>query len=212
MKIALIEDRIGRMNQFSEADILSFKEVTVITGKSLDELLMELNKSDATSLDSYACILAHRSALVTEQRDVIREYCIKQKKPLVLFSGGITSSIFNDGNVPFLLINSKDFYSNNFPLFVEYTKLHNEVNLLVLQFGAQWKLNLLLRLRDHVNYMIQRSSYRWIRDLQINGLLKDELIEKFALEWLKKPEISVVTESEVKEFYKKLNELIIDSL
>jgi hypothetical protein len=60
--------------------------------------------------------------------------------------------------------------------------------------------------------MIQRSSYRWIRDLQINGLLKDELIEKFALEWLKKTEISVVTEAEVKEFYKKLNELIIDSL
>lgn len=212
MKIALIEDRIGRMKQFSEIDISTLEEITLITGADFKVLLAQFDQGDTKPLTDYDCILAHRSALSVGHQDVLRQFCQQVKKPLVFFSGGITSSLYNDKGVPFLLINSKDFYSHNLALFVKDASSAGSANLRILQFGTRWKLNLLLHPRDHVNHMVQLKSIRWVRDLQIDNALKAELTDKFALDWLKQGELKGVTEPQVKEFYAKLHEAIIEAL
>jgi hypothetical protein len=42
MKIAIIEDRIGRMEQAVEFDLFGCKEVTIITSSDFDKLVLLL--------------------------------------------------------------------------------------------------------------------------------------------------------------------------
>lgn len=212
MKIALIEDRIDRMNQFYDGDIADLKEIHLITGDEFKALSQALLDEDTTLLKNYSCILAHRSAFERKQLEVIREYCRKNDKPLTFFSGGITANIYNDSVIPYLHINSKDFYSKNLGLFLEDLNRTANINLLVLQFGAQWRMTLLLRLRNDINYLKQRGGIQFIRDLKINKLIKQELISAFSLEWLNKSELSLINEAQVEEFYNKLNTLITESI
>ena len=109
MKIVIIEDRIGRLEKFTEFDIKKYETIKIITGIEFDNLLQSLEGKDTSVLDEFSCVASHRSALSNEIRDVIKNYCKAQKKPLIFFSGGITSSVFKDLPFPFLHINSKDF-------------------------------------------------------------------------------------------------------
>lgn len=213
MKVTLLEDRIGRMEQFSEFDLKKEQSIFIITNSELTNLISDLDNNSTDKLNDYECIIMHRSAFTNSQRDVIKAYCKKNKKHLVFFSGGISSSIYNDSSFPFLHINSKDFYSNNLRLFIDEIESQNNLNLLILQFGYRWKLNLLLSLRDELNVMIQRDKYpKRIRELNINNLIKSELINKFSLAWLKKEGIESISNEEVDDFKSKVDQLIIESI
>jgi hypothetical protein len=200
------------MNQFFEGDLSTFPEIDLITGDSFLALGKNLTAKKTDSLKGFPCIMAHRSAFDREQIEVLREYCKENRKPLVFFSGGITASIYNDSAFPFLHINSRDFYSTNFELFLEDLRNTGVINLLVLQFGLHWRMTLLLRMRNDINYLIQINAIKLIQDLKINKLIKDELVEKFELDWLNKADFNPVSETEVSEFYKKLNVLIVESV
>lgn len=212
MKVALIEDRVGRMNQFLGEDISKFEDILLITGNTFYTLTKALDEGSTESLNAYPCILAHRSAFERKQLEVLREFCKEARKPLAFFSGGITASIYNDSVFPYLHINSKDFYSKNLELFLDNQRTTGDFNFLVLQFGPQWRMTLLLRLRNDINYLKKRGNIQFMRDLKINKLIKHELISAFSLEWLNRSDISPVSEKQVDEFYEKLNALIIESV
>lgn len=212
MKIALVEDRIRRMENSIGFEIKTVTMIKIITEGHLDDLLSELNRRQTTVFQQYDCILAHRSAFNIEQRDVIKDHCREMKKPLVFFSGGVSSSIFNDEEFPYLHINVKDFYSKNLTCFIEEAQKNNKINLLILQFGVKWKLSLLLSLRNTLILKIQRNSINWIDDISINELIRQEIISKFELPWLQEGEDQCVTNEQVIEFSKKLNELILESI
>ena len=53
MKIAIIEDRISRLDQYSEFDLKSSKEVSIITGIKFDELILELEIDDTKELEKF---------------------------------------------------------------------------------------------------------------------------------------------------------------
>lgn len=193
MKIAIIEDRIARLEQYTDFDLKKSKSVTIITGIEFDNLIDSLKSNDTRKLDQYECIASHRSALSNEVRDTLKEYCRKNKKPLIFFSGGITSSVLKDVEFPFLHINSKEFYSENLKLFIEACEEQNIVNLLLLQFGKKWKLSLLLNLRNNIAVSLNKQELKAklkdveiddselikrVRDLQINSAIKADLLHE----------------------------------
>jgi len=193
MKIAIIEDRIPRLEQFTDFELKQCKSVTIITGLDFDNLIGSLKSNNAKPLDQYECIASHRSALSNEVRDTLKEYCRINRKPLIFFSGGITSSVLKDLDFPFLHINSKEFYSENLKLFIEAFEESNAVNLLVLQFGKKWKLSLLLNLRNNIAVALNKEALKVqfpdseiddselikrVRDLQINNAIKADLINE----------------------------------
>jgi hypothetical protein len=193
MKIAIIEDRIARLEQYTDFELKKCKSVTIITGLQFDVLIGSLKSNDTKPLDQYECIASHRSALSNEVRDAIKEYCRIKRKPLIFFSGGITSSVLKDLDFPFLHINSKEFYSENLKMFIETCEESNRVNLLVLQFGKKWKLSLLLNLRNNIAVALNKETLKVqfpdieiddnelikrVRDLQINTAIKADLVHE----------------------------------
>ena len=193
MKIAIIEDRIVRLEKYVDFDLKKCKAVTIITGLEFDNLIGALKSNDTKPLDEYECIASHRSALSNEVRDRLKEYCRIRRKPLIFFSGGITSSVLKDLDFPFLHINSKDFYSENLKMFIEACDESNAINLLVLQFGKKWKLSLLLNLRNNIAVALNKETLKVqfpnseiddselikrVRDLQISTSIKADLINE----------------------------------
>lgn len=193
MKIAIIEDRIPRLEKYVDFDLKKCKAVTIITGLEFDNLIGALKSNDTKPLDEYECIASHRSALSNEVRDRLKEYCRIRRKPLIFFSGGITSSVLKDFDFPFLHINSKDFYSENLKMFIEACDESNGINLLVLQFGKKWKLSLLLNLRNNIAVALNKETLKVqfpdseiddselikrVRDLQISTSIKADLMNE----------------------------------
>jgi len=193
MKIAIIEDRIARLEQFTDFELKQCKSVTIITGLEFDNLIVSLKSNNTKPLDQYECIASHRSALSNEVRDILKEYCRIKRKPLIFFSGGITSSVLKDLDFTFLHINSKEFYSENLKLFIEAFEESNSINLLVLQFGKKWKLSLLLNLRNNIAVALNKEALKVqfpdseiddselikrVRDLQINTTIKADLVHE----------------------------------
>lgn len=222
MKIAIIEDRISRLDQYAEFDLKTRKTVSIITGTEFDNLILALQSKDTDSLDKYDCIASHRSALSNEIRDSIKEYCKIKKTPLIFFSGGITSSVFKDIDFPFLHINSKDFYSLNLKLFIDDCEVNNGINLFILQFGKRWKLSLLLNLRNNIavaqNKLLLKNAkpdiemadgelIKRVRDLQINSLIKVDINEK-TNGFLSGNEYASITEENIQEVKSVISHLI----
>lgn len=224
MKFAIIEDRIGRLEQFVEFDLKNCEDVTIITGLDFDKLINDLELKNIEMLKQFDVIGCHRSALTNEIRDTIKEYCKINKIPLIFFSGGITSSVFKDIDFPFLHINSKDFYSFNLSLFIEYIKTYEEINLLVLQFGKRWKLSLLLNLRNKI--AVSQSKFnlksnhseieiddneiiKRVRDLQINSLIKSDLINDKTNLFIQ-DDLKLISPEQINEVKSVINHLIND--
>ena len=195
MKIAIIEDRIARLDQYTDFELKKCKSVSIITSLDFDNLLVSLKNNDTKPLDQYECIASHRSALSNDIRDTLKEYCRIKRKPLIFFSGGITSSVLKDLDFPFLHINSKEFYAENLKMFIEACEESNTVNLLVLQFGKKWKLSLLLNLRNNIAVALNKKALKLqfpdseiddselikrVRDLQINSAIKADLVNEKA--------------------------------
>lgn len=225
MKIVIIEDRLGRLEQFTEFDLKNCKDVTIITGGDYDNLIRALKAKDTTYLNQYDCIASHRSALPNEIRDTIKDHCKFHKKPLIFFSGGITSSVFKDIDFPFLHINSKDFYSVNLKLFIDSGLQSNSINLLILQFGYRWKLSLLLNLRNRIAVAQNKQTIknsdpsidmdiseliRRVRDLQINSLIKPDLINEKTSTLLTGDESLPISQEQISDLKSIVNHLIND--
>ena len=226
MNIAIIEDRISRLEQYTDLELKKCKSVSIITGNEFDDLISSLKNNDTKSLDQYNCLISHRSAMSNEVRDVIKKYCKKNKRPLIFFSGGITSSVLKDIEFPFLHINSKDFYSGNLKMFIKNCEDNNNVNLLVLQFGQKWKLSLLLNLRNKIavalNKEVLKIQYpnlefddnemiRRMRDLQINTAILPDLINDKTKELFSNDDFKLVTHEQLQNIKSviegKINEM-----
>lgn len=213
MKIGLLEDRLSRMVQFSHFDLSKEIAIEIITDSDLVLLLKSIEAGNFDRLDLYSCIILHRSALSNPQRDAVKSYCHKHQKPLVYFSGGISTSTYNDDLFPFLNINSKDLYSGSLRLFIDDLEKTKKINLLVLQFGSKWILNLLLSFRDRLNRLEQLENQTVIRvtNIDINNFIKDILVNDHNLEWLL-DSYETVTNEHLTQMRKIVDSIIIDSI
>lgn len=223
MRIAIIEDRISRLEQYIDFDLRSSKIVKIITGSEFDALILLLSSNSTEELDQFDCVISHRSALTSEIRDNLKDYCMSKNKPLVFFSGGITSSVFKDIKFPFLHINSKDFYSSNLKLFIETSEQTSSINLLILQFGTMWKLSLLLNLRNKISvsqnkqvllyskYIVELDDdevIKRVRDLDVNSLIKKDLLNEKTKFFLTESEYASISSEQLEDIKSAINQLI----
>lgn len=208
MKIALVEDRIGRMEKFIVFDIELIENIQIITETDLSNLKIDLDQAITSRLDIFDCLVFHRSALTNTQREIIKTYCKTNKKPLVFFSGGISSSFYNDSTFPYLHINSRDLYSNNLKMLSDYSIEQNSINLLILQYGAKWKTNQLLIIKENLNLRFHLNKIKRITDLNI----PKNQIKDFELDWLDKGDFSEISEEQIKQFKTTLDNLIYESI
>ncbi len=210
MKLIIIEDRIERLKSFVEFELEMWPEVHVVTGVGFDNLLSELRNNNTHLLDRYKCIASHRSALSNEIRDILKEYCSRTGKPLIFFSGGISTSVFKDSSFPFLHINSKEFYSENLKVFLEDLRSKDNVNLLTIQFGERWKMNLLLKLRNDITVSLNNGTIKRVNDLKINSLIRDEILNEKSPSFLKGNQFASVNAAQVNELRATIGRLIND--
>lgn len=224
----LIEDRISRMEKYNSS-IVNISQVDIFTGNNFEVLINSLKNNDTTSIDNYACIAAHRTALPDKIRESLKDYCKMKNKPLIFFSGGISASVLKDNPFPFLNLNSKDFYSDNFNLFCVALKNLGIPNLLILQFGVKWKLSLLLNLRNLISVHMNRrvlvnesidgfenkklvDELSMVRDLQLSNLLiKDLISENDSLVFLKN-QYESIDEDKLKILKRSVDNLIFNSI
>jgi hypothetical protein len=206
MKVAIIEDREKRLQRFQSFDIYQEPNVVVVTEQLFQDVLENLRVSDLSFLDTFGVIAIHRSALSESMRDSIKNYCAKEKKPLVFFSGGITSSYYKETTFPFLMINSKEFYSDHLKIFLDHLNTGAKPNLLMLQFGIKWKLSMFLSLRNRIVVSLSKEELKasgmkniggvikWVSDLDLSELIMSDIQTEDTKEALaKKPDASVTS-------------------
>jgi hypothetical protein len=225
MGIALIEDRIGRLEKFTVLNIYENRLIKVIARSEFDSLVVSLEENNTNILDGFDCIAVHRSALNNELRDILKNYCKQFQISLIFFSGGISSNVYKDFDFPFLHINAKDFYSYNLTLLIEDYEKTGKINLLILQFGLKWKMSLLLSLRNNIivsqnKKLIQnqflnsnisdRELIKRARDLHINSLIRPDLLNEKTHDILNADDFSVISSDQLHEIKTAIDHLLID--
>jgi hypothetical protein len=152
-RIILIEDRPERLSQFlgdnkiNELKILN--GLTILSGQHCQEVIEKINSTaDILSLNEYKLIIIHRSALKDLGISNLINYCKKNKKDLIFFSGGISQSVFSSNDFNYLLVNSKELYQPHLKNFLSKYILGNIKHLSELIYGDKWKICIMLSLRQ----------------------------------------------------------------
>ncbi len=157
MRVILIEDRIVRKDLFlsrSEIDFTKYDFFREVSPMEFTQLKSDLKTGDLSFFKDCDVILTHKSAFTLNEQDVLSAL----GKSVVYFSGGISQSFYLEFPSPTLHINSSEFYSSNLVHFLERIATTGEIEMLILQFGDKWKLNLLLNLRDKLKQLFYRNE------------------------------------------------------
>ncbi len=182
-KILLIEDRIIRQKFFmNKTKIFLDKYSDVLDNKvdeEYDELELQLEK-DNFNFQKYDYVISHKSAFGNKNSECIskiKEICKKEKIPLVLFSGGISTNYYDTSDGEVLELNSKTFYSSNLELFLE-TSREDKENIFMLSYGELWKQNVVSNMLEKINIFLGRNDKnqvgygKFIIDINIKNLNK----------------------------------------
>ena len=156
MKILLIEDRADRQRKFTKIDFSKYPMVDNKIGDDYKAIEKAFNE-ERFELNDYDVIISHRSAFGENNSKVLsklKAFCKENKKQLILFSGGISVSFYTTTPFEFLSINSKELYGDNLELFLEDAKKNNDTNLLLLAYGKNWELNILLNTLEKINMFL----------------------------------------------------------
>jgi hypothetical protein len=185
MKIILIEDRVIRKELFLERsaiDLSQYSFLKDITALEFKQLKQDINNGDYLSfLGEFDLIITHKSAFTLNQQDVLASI----GKSIIYFSGGISQSFYLEYPFPCLHINSSDFYSNNLLFFLNDIKDNGKIEMLILQFGTKWKLNLLLNTRDKVKQLLYKNFMRDLFPEDFNDIFSDKLLTLISSNQLK---------------------------
>ena len=72
----------------------------------------------------------------------------------MVFSGSVSSSHLHMANPPILTIQVDDFYSWHLISFLEHIFKNRKPNLLILQYGNKWKINMLMEARNNLSVFL----------------------------------------------------------
>lgn len=140
-RIVIIDDRPNR-------PFLHLPEDTIKRIKSLPNVNFATSIKDV-DYDQYDVIAIHRSYAIRANLDNELDNQIKNKKYLILFSGGVSQpTISNKGHKATL--GSEVFYSSHLlPFCEDISSSEEDIQLFKLLYGVDtWKLPILLRLRQ----------------------------------------------------------------
>lgn len=184
MRVILIEDRTVRKELFlsrSEIGFTDYDFFSEVSPKEFTQLKSDLKKGDLSFFKDCDVILTHKSAFTLNEQDALSAL----GKSVVYFSGGISQSFYLEFPSPTLHINSSDFYSSNLVHFLERIAKTDEIEMLILQFGDKWKLNLLLNLRDKLKQLIYRNEGKDLYPEDFDLVFNDKVLSIIESEQLK---------------------------
>jgi hypothetical protein len=184
MKIILIEDRIVRKELFldrSGIDLSRYNFLKEITPEEFKQVKSSINNGDKTFFNQYNLIITHKSAFTLNEQDILASI----GKSIIYFSGGISQSFFLEYPFPCLHINSSDFYSTNLVEFLNYINKTGEIEMLILQFGSKWKLNLLLNTRDKLKQLLYKNAEKDLYPEDFDGVFSNKLLSTVVSNQLK---------------------------
>ncbi|SDZ92890.1 hypothetical protein [Bizionia paragorgiae] len=183
-KVILIEDRPNRQINFTKKLNKDLNKISILENvcgfEKFNTYKKILSSSNLSQLDDFQVIIVHRSALSANERLRLVDFAKKNSKTLVLFSGGISSvTLQNIGNGILLTINSKDLYSNSFINYLE----NDDLNILLLAFGENWKINLEVSLLDKLIFYIIDYTPRplsiILAELKVPEWIKENYFKNF---------------------------------
>ncbi len=159
-KIALIEDRYKRQQDFLEQTNINLEEYAEFLENFIEEkadTLLEQIRKDDFDLSDFEIIICHKSVQNnTKVLSNLRNYCKKNDKILVLFSGGISVNYYNNSEFELLELNSQVIYTQNLILFLEAIKNDNE-DIMMLCYGEHWKQNIVANVLEKTNRLINKT-------------------------------------------------------
>lgn len=203
-KIMLIDDRTARQLRFTKESGINLDDYSDIldnyTADNYNGLLEEFKNDNFSKLDIYDVIITHRYAfgdLNGKVINIFKDICKKNQKSLVFFSGGISNISMSTYPFEHLLLNSKIFYSHNLELFFENLKTNN-IKLLILAFGSNWKLNLLLTTLEKINLYVSENHDE-------NEIVYDDFIDETNIELIK--EFLTFEQPDIENDFVKMSEL-----
>jgi hypothetical protein len=178
--------------EVNKIDLSNYIFLEIIDGNKFIDTRNNISGHNLDIFNSYDIIMSHKSALSQNEQDIICEYCSRNMKSIVFFSGGISTSFYEEIKNPILHINSKEFYSSNLVNFLNNILNTNEINIKILQFGDKWKLNNLLNVRDKLKFLIY------------NNLDSKYIIEEDIQNAISPAELNIISNDEIKtkiEYY-----------
>lgn len=175
MKILLIEDRIVRKELFEQrlnVDLNQYAFLKQISPEEYKNIKYFLQNTDISVFNAVDLIITHKSAFTIKEQDILATV----GKPIIYFSGGISQSFYSEFPFPCLHINSSDFYSQNFIEFLDQIKITGQLELLILQFGTNWRLNLLLSTRDKICQLLYRNMNKDLFPEDFNVIFSSKIL------------------------------------
>jgi len=160
-EIVLIEDRPERMAHLCNKKGLkleAFEQLRIFTKKEIESLEKNIDSNNFELLDSYKIVMTHQSAWSQVLLSSLKDFCKRTNKPFVIFSGSVSTSHLHLGDPPVLKIAVDDFYSIRLILFLEHFFKIGTPNLLLLQYGSKWKLNLLMEARNNLSVFLSKNE------------------------------------------------------
>jgi hypothetical protein len=173
--ILFIEDRILRKELFlerSQLDLSKYSFLKEITTETFKQIKSSIKNADVTFFNQFELIITHKSAFTLNEQDILGSL----GKSIIFFSGGITQSFYLEYPYPCLHINSSEFYSNNLINFLNYFEETGEIEMLILQFGTKWKLNLLLTSRDKLKQLLYKNTGEHLFPEDFDGIFSNKLL------------------------------------
>ncbi len=157
-KTIILDDRPERKkSHISDSVIKQLEECTslsIVTGESINSDNIEV------SFDRYSLLAIHKSWLDNKGlTNKIVDYCKRNRKYLIIFSGGIGQSLLLD-NYMRLNVNSASFYTDRLPLFIEkYASNNATAPLLEFLYGEGWRLPILMECRNYLWHGVYDDKY-----------------------------------------------------
>jgi hypothetical protein len=160
-KVALIENRPDRMVHLCNKKGLkleNFEQLKVFSNDEIKILEQDLEVKNFKRLNNFEVVMTHQSAWSQVQLSSLKEYCESKNRPLVFFSGGVSNSHLHVATPPILTMDVDEFYSTRLVLFLDHFFENGTPNLLLLQYGNKWKLNLLMEARNNLSVFLSKNE------------------------------------------------------
>jgi len=181
-KIVLIEDRYKRQELFTQELNFEFEPYAdILDNFILDDFYTLANEiiHGSFSLSKYDIIICHESVQLEENKESnsiiksnLEQYCKKNQKTLIFFSGGISTNFYDNSEFELLKLNSKTFYSKNLLLYLDAIREGNE-DILMLCYGEHWKQNIVANVLEKTNIFLYDIQNHGVNpsDFEIDGNL-----------------------------------------
>lgn len=155
-KILFLEDRPERQKIFlpkGEEDVNILRDIQAVFLPELEECkttILKINSQEYLFNYDLSLIILHESSLTTQGLNYLNKICREKRIELILFSGGISQTAFNNEEYNILYVNSSDLYTDTLISFLKKYINDDTTHLLEL-INPNWRISYWFLLRQLLN-------------------------------------------------------------